>query len=329
MGPAMKVRFERGIDDILAFNLYQRDHSRSVRRSSAQARWLVPAILAGAAVLIGILTADVVTPMCVAIVLFVYIAVFPVWTRYASEKIVRRLYAEGSVERAFGTCELELADEGIIERTVFSQRYTAWPGIERVVSTEDHTFIYLNAAEAHILPWRAVTEGNYEAFVSALNARLQLTGAALAGWRQAAWHPAQVGEGAPLADREQLPSTATEYAPPFHKPTKAPKRHSGVGIASFVMGLIAGVTDLVLVVVAAVLGAIAPPDVDAHPPESDLLAAGLVCACLLNFIGLVLGIAALFQKDRKREFAILGLCVNSLIVLGIIALGLSAHAHTT
>ena len=45
------------------------------------------------------------------------------------------------------------------------------------------------------------------------------------------------------------------------------------------------------------------------------------------FVGLALGIGALFQVDRKRVFAVLGLCLNLLVlvsIVGLVLLGMAA-----
>jgi hypothetical protein len=103
-----------------------------------------------------------------------------------------------------------------------------------------------------------------------------------------------------------------------------PQKHSGVGIASFVLAIVAVVGELVLITVAAVL---------VQQGKSQRSPAMMVTGCLLIaglgvcVVGAILGIVGLFLPNRKKVFAILGLCFNGMIllaVLGLMVIGLMA-----
>ncbi len=96
-------------------------------------------------------------------------------------------------------------------------------------------------------------------------------------------------------------------------------KHSGLGIASFVISLAMGVYFILVVFVAAVMEAATPGGM---PETSPVLAIVGLFAFLGLFgcvVGIGLGIAGMFQKNRKRVFSILGLIINGLIVLGVLA----------
>lgn len=78
------------------------------------------------------------------------------------------MYAEGLNRGLLGTHELELTEDGIIERSEVGEHKTTWQGIERIISTTEHTFVYVSALMAQVIPRNAVTEGDYDAFVDAL-----------------------------------------------------------------------------------------------------------------------------------------------------------------
>lgn len=100
------------------------------------------------------------------------------------------------------------------------------------------------------------------------------------------------------------------------------KRHSGLGIASFIMAIVS-VLGLIgcFVAMAAMLGdAITDPAMinpeQALPDNIGGIAAaslGMFAFVIISFVGAILGIIALFQKDRAKLFAILGTVFNALI----------------
>ncbi len=98
------------------------------------------------------------------------------------------------------------------------------------------------------------------------------------------------------------------------------EKHSGLGIAAFVMSLVFGVLMLVLFVVAGVMETSTPGGVDENSPEAMLLGL-LIIGCLLGLlVALALGIAGLFQRERKKVFAILGIIFSGFAVFGTIVL---------
>lgn len=96
--------------------------------------------------------------------------------------------------------------------------------------------------------------------------------------------------------------------------------HSGFGITSFVLGLLAGVGIFVLIAIATVYAAMHGGEMAQDAPE--MLALGLVMLGLmgLTVLGGVFGFIGVLLPGRKKIFAILGLLGNGLIVLGIIGL---------
>ena len=96
--------------------------------------------------------------------------------------------------------------------------------------------------------------------------------------------------------------------------------HSGLGIASFIIALVGAaifVCAMVFIVFhMAQMGGV----VNEQAPEAVLSGLSMCGGLVLNIVGVVLGIAGLFQPNRKRLFAIMGLAFNGVIVLGVVAL---------
>jgi hypothetical protein len=97
-------------------------------------------------------------------------------------------------------------------------------------------------------------------------------------------------------------------------------KHSGFGIASFLITLAAGLLEFVFLACVGVLAVNNPAGLDENSPEVIFLGLGLLGGFFLSILGLVLGIVGLAQKNRKKAFAAIGVVFGSLILLGVGAL---------
>ena len=103
-------------------------------------------------------------------------------------------------------------------------------------------------------------------------------------------------------------------------------KHSGVGIASFVTSIVAGVLIFLLVIIAGVLEVSTPGGMDEESIAAVLIGLFLFASLGAELVALGLGIGGLIQKDRKKIFAILGVVFSAtalLITLFILFLGLA------
>jgi hypothetical protein len=108
--------------------------------------------------------------------------------------------------------------------------------------------------------------------------------------------------------------------------------HSRMGIASFVIAILATVVLVALFVVGGIVAASAFENVDpqALDPESvqsspafaglALIGIGVFGCLVLYVIGLGLGIAGLIQSVRKRLFSVLGTALNGFVLFVFVAL---------
>ena len=105
----------------------------------------------------------------------------------------------------------------------------------------------------------------------------------------------------------------------------APPTHAGIGVASFILGLVAGLAMVVLIVIAGVMSADAPGgELDENSREAMTVGCSLIVAAGLAVLGLILGIVGAVQQGRKKVFPILGIVINGgmiLLVGGLMILG--------
>ena len=86
-------------------------------------------------------------------------------------------------------------------------------------------------------------------------------------------------------------------------------RHSGPGIAAFLLSILGGIIFIIAIVVA--LGAVQSKNTEIL----NFAGFALFAAWGLEIIAVILSIVGLVQKDRKKIFAILGLIFSVLILL--------------
>ncbi len=96
------------------------------------------------------------------------------------------------------------------------------------------------------------------------------------------------------------------------------KPHSGLGIASFILSTSFGIQMLVSSILMFVVSRSAPCSFVEDSPESIGFFVYLVMCSAVVFIGLSLGIAGLFQSDRRKLFPLFG-TLFSLLVFGSFA----------
>jgi len=100
-----------------------------------------------------------------------------------------------------------------------------------------------------------------------------------------------------------------------------PLKHSRFGIASFIIALAGGVFEFILIAIAGVLSVQAGGELDENSPEAILIGLGILAGFALNLISMGLAIAGLCERRRNKVFAILGLAINILLLIGVCGLG--------
>lgn len=121
------------------------------------------------------------------------------------------------------------------------------------------------------------------------------------------------------------PVSSQPLVPP---PPPIAVKHSGLGIASFIMGILVIIGVCITFGVAGGSANVSTMDTsyDSLMTGIGLLACGTIAVAL---VGLVLGIIAVVQKNTKKVFGIIGLVLNALVFLGlcgVIAIGMIANS---
>ena len=103
------------------------------------------------------------------------------------------------------------------------------------------------------------------------------------------------------------------------------QRNSRYGTASLVLATAATLLMFILVIVAGVMQN--THGIDPNSTSSMMGGLAMLFCMFLDLIAVVIGVIALFQKDRKKLFAVLGIVIVGLTLLGgigLVLLGLAA-----
>ena len=121
-------------------------------------------------------------------------------------------------------------------------------------------------------------------------------------------------------------SLAQQYPPqqPVAQPPLAyyPAKHSGLGTASFCIGLVSVLLMLSAFVMIILMVFQGGGQVDPRSPKVMSMGLGICSGGFIALVGLAFGIAGFFARDRKRGFAIAGLVINGGLLLGVVGLAI-------
>lgn len=102
--------------------------------------------------------------------------------------------------------------------------------------------------------------------------------------------------------------------------TGAELKHSGLGIASFVMSILVGLSIFAAMVTTAFVESAKGAEVQDDSPEAVILGFTIIGLLFVDLLALALGVAGLVQPNRQKIFAVLGTVFSLLIVLGTVGL---------
>jgi len=97
-------------------------------------------------------------------------------------------------------------------------------------------------------------------------------------------------------------------------------KHSGLGIASFVIATLVGIAMFAAFVVAGMMEVSTPGGIDESSLSAVLLGLLMIGLMIVDLVAVGLGIGGLVQKDRKKVFAVLGTVFSVATIVGTVLL---------
>ena len=97
-------------------------------------------------------------------------------------------------------------------------------------------------------------------------------------------------------------------------------KHSGLGIASFVTSVVSGLALFFVFVIAGAISVSTPGGMGEESIEAIMVGFALFFFVFTSLIALGLGIGGLFQKERRKVFAVLGTVIATAMILATVSL---------
>lgn len=170
MTEQISLRYANTMQDIIAFNEFHYRRSPALRRIMGLLQWL-GAITIFLAILME--TGGIMGVIGAAIVAGGFAAIYPLLLRRLIRWQVRLMYSEGRNKGTLGEHEMEICEDGVIERSPYRETKTAWAAIERIEITPEYTFLYASSMSAYVIPHKSILAGDYRMFMAQLGQRFQ------------------------------------------------------------------------------------------------------------------------------------------------------------
>ena len=152
----MLIEYERTLDDLVDFNIYDLEHSSS----DPPSLWIVIVPIVAAFVTASLALRQDSIPAVIGVISFsmpwFYIPVM--YLRPCRRWKLRKFYRHGSYARHTCRHRLSIAPDGLVESSDFGLWKECWSGVQKIVTTDRHIFIYTDPNLAYIIPKQAFAD---------------------------------------------------------------------------------------------------------------------------------------------------------------------------
>lgn len=120
---------------------------------------------------------------------------------------------------------------------------------------------------------------------------------------------------------EPSPYASYQYQGDFNQPTPDESiKQSGLGIASLILGVLFAIMLFATICIAGYMEASTPGGMTDDSPVLVLVGLFILAGMFGNFVGVILAAVGLAQKKRAKSVSVIGLSLNVLCLLGVVAL---------
>lgn len=170
----MKLEYKVSLEDIITFNRNHLAASPTMQRNLLIVRlvWaLTPLVAVSAIMYFENATPEKMMSVISAIALLFTAPVFlfyPVYHRWCCARQIRKIYSEGENRGLLGDHEMRIEGDSFFEKTEGSESKVSLASIEKVITADEHAYIYVGAAQAHVIPRNGVVAGDFDQFIEAI-----------------------------------------------------------------------------------------------------------------------------------------------------------------
>lgn len=186
----LRVDFYLTVEDLVEFNFYHVNHSRSMRKRL----WLtrIMFVLAYLLILWGPLQASpmrnaglLLAPAAAVLVALFWYSNSATRRKANLRRLLESMFREGRNENLFGPHRVWISPLGVRRISRYADASFQWPAIEKIVATDKAVYIYDSAASAIVAPYAAfASEEEFRRFVET----------ATLFWRQSLGNPEKTPE---------------------------------------------------------------------------------------------------------------------------------------
>ena len=170
----MNIEYEINVDDWLALNRHLIKSSplmiRAVRKGQA---WWAMGPVVGGALLAAYKRVPLEKSGVILAAIFLILSVpmfflYPIYFKFHSQRFIRKFYKSEKNKGAVGKHFFSVSDDALTDKTDYNNNTISWKSVDRIESTEDHTFIFTDELTAYIIPRHSILNGKYDEFVNKL-----------------------------------------------------------------------------------------------------------------------------------------------------------------
>lgn len=168
----MEIKYELTKDDIIDFNLYHSENSKTIKRSLNIQRYIISVIFVFAAI---VMSSYLDIPYSFTIPFFlvvslIWIFYYPKFFKWLIKRNVSKMLDEGKNKAIIGEQRLSISNEGIIAISEAGEMKSNWSLVEKIGKTKKNIYIYISSISAYIIPIKAFNnEEEVNNFISTVN----------------------------------------------------------------------------------------------------------------------------------------------------------------
>lgn len=170
---ATEISFSLEEADLVALARHQMERSPSLqKRYRLQKYGLVFGFLA-LALVTGAVWGKISLALYFAGLALFFLAFYPLYYRWLTNRTLRQIVSARLNPKAFARRSLRIAPEGLIQAVEGSAVTLEWGRLGPMTITPDHAFLAVDGVYALVVPRAQLPEGEFDAFVQALQGHMR------------------------------------------------------------------------------------------------------------------------------------------------------------
>lgn len=169
----MKISYSNTMDDALEFNKHHYRYSDTVKKQKVNLMVKAPIFILLVILFIYQLTGEI--KVLIYGTIFCGLLIYFTHRQFTTGilKTAKKMLEEGGMSGFVCDHELEINEEWIFEKTQYNETKTFWNQETNIAENENFAFIYIQSAQAHVIPKERILNGNYEEFIKTAKQYIQ------------------------------------------------------------------------------------------------------------------------------------------------------------